>query len=441
MKKLLLSTTISTIALLSANTYADQVIQDDQIVNGSLCVGLDCNNGEAFGFDTIRLKENNVRIRAIDSSSSSSFPSVDWQLTFNDSANGGANKFSIEDITATKVPFTITAGAPNHSIFVHNNGYVGLNTSTPLVQLHVKHGNSPALRLEQDSSSGFTSQAWDVAGNETNFFIRDVSNGSKIPFKIKPGAPNDSLFINANGDIGMETSTPDGMLDIAHPSNANNHAVLLSSTANFGINIDNSYLPLGLLDVQTTNGTSRFMVSTDGKVGINMGSSNLPTGPLEVRHTPGEIPSLLVDSNGKVGINTSAPADEFEVRSADGTQTALTVTSDAKVGVGTSTPSSTLHIKNTDPDASNITLPVLVENTITTPSSTASENIRTLMALKNNGGAALSIEHASKGTWYVVNNNGNLRFFYNTIESSGLMMMLKNDGELRLRKTVVENAF
>jgi len=41
----------------------DQVIPDDLIVQGSLCVGFDCVNNENFGFDTIRLKENNTRIK------------------------------------------------------------------------------------------------------------------------------------------------------------------------------------------------------------------------------------------------------------------------------------------------------------------------------------------------------------------------------------------
>ena len=35
-------------------TPLDQVILDDLIVDGSACIGLDCVNGESFGFDTIR---------------------------------------------------------------------------------------------------------------------------------------------------------------------------------------------------------------------------------------------------------------------------------------------------------------------------------------------------------------------------------------------------
>ena len=76
---------------------ADEVILDDLVVEGSLCVGLDCVEGEVFGFDTIRIKENNTRIMFQDTSSSSQFPSNDWQITVNDSNNGGDSFFAISD--------------------------------------------------------------------------------------------------------------------------------------------------------------------------------------------------------------------------------------------------------------------------------------------------------------------------------------------------------
>src|SRR5882724_12122784 len=98
-------------------TAKDVVTADDAIIQGSLCVGLDCVNNESFGFDTIRLKENNTRIKFDDTSTGTGCPNNDWQLTAND-ACGGANKFSIEDITGSKVTFTITAGAPTNSLFV-----------------------------------------------------------------------------------------------------------------------------------------------------------------------------------------------------------------------------------------------------------------------------------------------------------------------------------
>ena len=69
---------------------------DDVIISFSLCVGNDCVNGESFGFDTIRLKENNLRIHFQDTSNSASFPTNDWRIVINDSSNGELDiKFTI----------------------------------------------------------------------------------------------------------------------------------------------------------------------------------------------------------------------------------------------------------------------------------------------------------------------------------------------------------
>jgi hypothetical protein len=194
-------------------TILDQVIPDDLIVQGSACIGLDCVNNESFGFDTIRLKENNTRIKFEDTSVGS-FPSTDWQLTANDSASGGANKFSIEDITTARVPFTITGGAATNSIFVDSTGRVGLRTATPVLDVHVNTSNTPAHRLEQNSSGGFTAQTWDIAGNEANFFVRDVTGGSRLPFRIRPGAPTSSIDINASGNVGIGTASPSDKMEV-----------------------------------------------------------------------------------------------------------------------------------------------------------------------------------------------------------------------------------
>jgi hypothetical protein len=194
--------------------YADQQILDDLIVDGSLAVGQDAVNGEAFGFDTLRLKENNLRIHFQDTSNSASFPSNDWRITINDSGNGGGNYFSVDDATYGSVPFKIEAGAPSSSLYVESWGRIGLGTATPEMALHIVNGETPGLRLDQDGTGGWTPQVWDVAGNESHFFIRDVTNSESIPFKIEPATPTDTLALAGSGYVGIGTTQPTAKLHV-----------------------------------------------------------------------------------------------------------------------------------------------------------------------------------------------------------------------------------
>lgn len=181
----------------------DQVIPDDLIVQSSTCTGFDCVDGESFGFDTFRLKENNLRIHFEDTSSSAGYPANDWRIVANDSASGGANKFVIEDSTAARNPMTIEAAAPANSLYVKSTGKIGIQQSNPSLDVHVTTGDTPAFRLEQTNAGGFTAQTWDIGANEANFFVRDLTGGSRLPFRIRPGAPTSSVDIAANGWVGI----------------------------------------------------------------------------------------------------------------------------------------------------------------------------------------------------------------------------------------------
>lgn len=208
----------------------------DGIIRNSLCVGGDCQSGISFSDSTLILKENNTRIKFADTSVTGN-PNNDWEIEANSSVGGGANYWGINDCgaasndggCATNLVFAIEAGARANALYVDDAGQVGLGTSTPSVELHVVDGNTPTLRLDQNASAGFQAQVWDVAGNETNFFIRDTTNGSQLPFKIRPGAATNSIVIDPEGDVGMGTSTPDGALHIRRTANA--YVTLENSTS------------------------------------------------------------------------------------------------------------------------------------------------------------------------------------------------------------------
>jgi len=285
-----------------------QVFTTDVIVQGSICVGFDCVSSESFGFDTQRLKENNLRIHFDDTSNSASFPGNDWRIAINDSSNGGLNYFAVEDATAGTTPLRILAGAGNNAIYVSSSGgNVGMGTASPVVELHVTDGDTPTLRFEQNGSNGWTPQTWDMAGNETNFFVRDVTNGSKLPFKIKPGAPDNALFVAADGKIGLSTANPSDALHVKS-GNIRLEAGNLKMEngfveGNLGVNVAPGSFALNIKGNSQFDGTSLF----NGDATYVM-----TTGVTYFNSSFGSVMRLDA-ANSRVGIGTASPGTELEV--------------------------------------------------------------------------------------------------------------------------------
>ncbi len=278
------------IAIAFAGTATAQTHVGDVVIDGSLCAGFDCVSPENFGFDTLRLKENNLRIHFDDTSNSASFAANDWRIVINDTSNGGANYFAVEDATAVQQIFKLSAGAPANSLFMSSSGRIGFGTATPVVELHVVDGDSPTLRLEQDGSSGFSAQTWDLASNEANFFIRDVTNGSQLPFRIQPGADTGALYISHENNIGLGTSAPEHDLDIR----GSDEVTISMNGSATGAN--------HWLLAAETNGN--FVISAPDNVELNGRELSLtPAGNMILN---GEITSTKAGSVGMTLFNTTA---------------------------------------------------------------------------------------------------------------------------------------
>ncbi len=279
------------------NPFFDFVIADDLIVQGSACVGLDCVDGESFGFDTIRVKENNTRIQYDDTSTSAGFATNNWQIRANSSASGGGSFLAFVDQGATgnsetgTLVFQVDAGAPANSLRVSSGGNVGIGTATPVLDIHDNATDTPAIRLEQNNTGGFTAQTWDIGANEANFFIRDVTGGSRLSLRIRPGAPTSSVDIAANGNVGVGTASPNARIDLKQ--------------------IEDTFIGALHLRRATTNDTWAVANGSDNNLyfayatdaSLANAAADFTVNPLVLTSTNG----------GRVGIGTNAPDQKLSV--------------------------------------------------------------------------------------------------------------------------------
>lgn len=305
-----------------SEAVADVVNPDDFIVQGSLCVGLDCVNNESFGFDTIRLKENNTRIQFDDTSVSAGFATNNWQLRANSSASGGGSFFGIVDQGDTgnsengTIVFSVAAGAPANSLFVSSGGDVGIKTNTPVLDIHAKSSDTPAIRLEQTNAGGFTAQTWDIGANEANFFIRDVTGGSRLPLRVRPGAPTSSIDIAASGNVGVGTASPQFSLEVerdaanatiavSRTDGATQGAItkLQSGAAKGFVGTANNF-PLGF----TVNNVNQMTLTSAGNLNVNGSVTATAFNPSSDRHIKENFANInrasVLDRLARIPIST-----------------------------------------------------------------------------------------------------------------------------------------
>jgi hypothetical protein len=297
----------------------DQVIPDDLIVQGSVCAGLDCVNNENFGFDTIRVKENNTRIQFDDTSTSAGFATNNWQIRANNSASGGASFLAFVDQGATgnsetgTIVFEVDAGAPANSLKVSSIGDIGVGTATPVLDMHVNRTDTPAIRLEQNNSGGFTAQTWDIGANEANFFVRDVTSGSRLPFRIRPGAPTSSVDISASGNVGIANASPATILDISGNTLTLGSDSGATTRTNATTKLNRLAMPpfttgnlnFGVLNAATTN--TENLVGIGGAASGFSAATSVFFSTAANNNTDTGTERMRITSIGRVGIGTASP--------------------------------------------------------------------------------------------------------------------------------------
>ena len=190
----------------------------------------------------------------------------------------------------------------NFIMCMRGDGNVGIGTASPLEKLDVygtSRISSAYPRLDFFCTTGRSTNAWGnstgAAGDYRIYSNGDASDGTKRSLNFDYGQNTTHatrMCINADGNVGIGTASPDLELHV-HDANNSTSGIILSSTSGY----HRFYEASGQLYFQS--GTA---ASADSRADINFTSMYASTTYMKI-----------LGSNGNVGIGLTSPAFPLDV--------------------------------------------------------------------------------------------------------------------------------
>lgn len=147
--------------------------------------------------------------------------------------------------------------------------------------------NNTRFKFEDTSTSvGFPATDWQLSANDTfsggadKFFVEDLTAGT-VPLLIEGGTPNNALYLDSTGRVGLRTSTPGRDLTISAPVTTI-------------IRMEQSTTPFQAWDI----------VANDNNFYVR--DINHEQNPFIIK-TSAPYNSLVIDSAGRIGLGVASP--------------------------------------------------------------------------------------------------------------------------------------
>lgn len=183
--------------------HADDIRIDDLIVTGNACVGTDCVNSEIFGANTVRLKENNTRVRFYNTSSADVL-GKSWSLEANDSSNGGPSSFRFKAQSLTQDDIKLSDGQDRGADCELGDTFIQPDEARPAL-VPVPRGE-PVLRDLPPSTQIINGQVKTVyTCSETPWWTEELL--------LRLGNVNDDIVT-----LGRESAPVPGSVSVGNPS-------------------------------------------------------------------------------------------------------------------------------------------------------------------------------------------------------------------------------
>lgn len=151
--------------------------------------------------------------------------------------------------------------------------------------------NNTRLKFEDTSGAGFATGDWQLSANDTfsgganKFFVEDLT-AATVPLLIEGGTPNNALYLDSTGRIGLRTSTPGRDLTISAPVTTI-------------IRMEQSTSPFQAWDVVANN--NNFYVR----------DVNHEQNPFIIKSSA-PYNSLVIDTTGNIGLGVAAPLYQID---------------------------------------------------------------------------------------------------------------------------------
>ncbi len=285
---------------------------------------------------------------------------------------------------------------------------------------------------------------WQIVGDE-DWLLRDRSAGT-IPMRVEKAAPDDSLYVGANGAIGVGVVPSDGV-EVASSSP-------LLRIEETGLPSGIGQLTLGLdagvatLDGQNTVSVANSLFLSTERVGVGLSPVALGSQSELTVYSPGAETTDVRIQDGSAGagdwgdlqvavgppgesgyFEVEGPSGQGVLRSRLDAQSGLTLDDAGRLGVGTSSPSAALTVARSDGGAQ-----LLVQDQSPTVAG------RTLLKLVNNGYPRLVLANSATGAQWVTASAGGGSFTANRVGSGLVEMKLYSGGDMTLGGELTEGS-